>query len=129
MVFGFASCLFSDLLVSYLTEFWMLRWRAKKHLALFFRKHQAKAYPNLIGKTQGRLVDLLQGRCVNCLLFWYFNCYPTQDGPYRGCSRMGAKKLRLPNICRTYPTMINFGTVMPYLKKTQKIYKSCDTPL
>ena len=35
----------------------------------------------------------------------------------------------LPKICRTYPTMIKLGTVILYLKKNQKIYKSRDTLL
>ena len=33
-----------------------------------------------------------------------------------------------PKICRRYPTMMKLGTVIPYLKKIQKIYKSRDTP-
>ena len=41
----------------------------------------------------------------------------------------GAKKAPLPKICYTYPTMMKLGTVIPYLKKMQKIYKSSDTPL
>ena len=40
-----------------------------------------------------------------------------------------AKKDPLPKICRTYPTMMKLGTVIPYLKKIQKIYESRDTPL
>ena len=39
------------------------------------------------------------------------------------------KKLPLPKMCCTYPTMMKFGTVIPYLKKIQKIYESHDTPL
>ena len=35
----------------------------------------------------------------------------------------------LPKICHTYPTMIKPGTAIPYPKKIQKIYKSCDTSL
>ena len=35
----------------------------------------------------------------------------------------------LPEIFRTYPTMMKLGTVLPYLRKTQKIYKSLDTSL
>ena len=62
---------------------------------------------------------------------------PIQDGPFRGCSRMmGVKGWRgrvkspsFPKICHTYPTMIKLGTFIPYLKKIQKIYKSCDTPI
>ena len=30
----------------------------------------------------------------------------------------------VPKICRTYPTMMELGTVIPYLKKTEKIYES-----
>ena len=35
----------------------------------------------------------------------------------------------LPKICHTYPTIMKLGTVIPYLRKTQKIYKSRDTSL
>ena len=35
---------------------------------------------------------------------------------------------RLPKICHTYSTMMKLGTVLPYLKKIQKIYKSYGTP-
>ena len=35
----------------------------------------------------------------------------------------------IPKICHTYPTMIKRGTVIPYLRKIQKIYKSCHTSL
>ena len=41
----------------------------------------------------------------------------------------GAKIPPLPKICHTYPTMMKLSTVMPYLRKTQKIYDSRDTPL
>ena len=33
-----------------------------------------------------------------------------------------------PKICHTYPAMMKLGTVIPYLKKIQKIYESHDTP-
>ena len=33
----------------------------------------------------------------------------------------------LSKICHTYPTLMKLGTVMPYLKKIQKIHKSRDT--
>ena len=32
----------------------------------------------------------------------------------------------LPKICHTYPTMMKLGTVIPYLKKIQKIYQLLD---
>ena len=41
----------------------------------------------------------------------------------------GQKDHSLPKICHTYPTMMKLGTVIPYLKKIQKIYESRDTPL
>ena len=34
----------------------------------------------------------------------------------------------LPKICHTCPTMMKLGTVIPYLKKIQKIYESRDIP-
>ena len=39
------------------------------------------------------------------------------------------KKTHLPKICYTYPAIMELGTVIPYLKKIQKIYESRDTPL
>ena len=39
----------------------------------------------------------------------------------------GAKRSPLPKFCHTYPTVMKLGTVIPYLKKIQKIYESCDT--
>ena len=37
--------------------------------------------------------------------------------------------LPLPKICHTHPAMMKLGTVILYLRKTEKIYKSRDTPL
>ena len=55
---------------------------------------------------------------------------PIRHELFLGCSRMeGAKSFPLPKICHTYPTMMKLGTVIPYLKKIQKIYESRDTPL
>ena len=57
---------------------------------------------------------------------------PIQDGHFRGCSRMGRgqkKPSSLPKICHTYPTIMKIGTVMPYLKKMQKIYGTRDIRL
>ena len=41
----------------------------------------------------------------------------------------GSKKYSLPKICHTYPTIMKLDTVVPYLKKIQKKYKSRDTVL
>ena len=41
----------------------------------------------------------------------------------------GGKKVPVPKICHTYPTMMKLGTVISYAKKIQKIYESRDTPL
>ena len=62
---------------------------------------------------------------VYCIL----NFNPILDGPFRSCSWMrGSKRLPLSKICRAYPTLMKLGTVIPYLKKIQKIHKSHDTP-
>ena len=42
--------------------------------------------------------------------------------------RGGAKRLPLPKICHTYPTIMKLETVIPYLKKIQQIYQSRDIP-
>ena len=60
------------------------------------------------------------GLCIN----------PIQNGPFRGCSLTGwVKRPPLPEIYHTFPTKMKLGTVIPYLKKTQKIDESHDTPL
>ena len=65
-----------------------------------------------------------------CSFFKMFFINPIQDGLFRGCSRIGGgKEAPLPKICHTYPTMMKLGIVIPYLKKIQKIYELCDTPL
>ena len=49
------------------------------------------------------------------------NFNPIQDGPFRPPP--------LRKICHTNPAKMKFGTVITYLKKTQKIYESFDIPL
>ena len=43
--------------------------------------------------------------------------------------RGGGKKAPLSKICHTYPTLMKLDTVIPYLKKTQKVHKLRETPL
>ena len=50
-------------------------------------------------------------------------------GIFTAAYRWGPKKDSLPKIFHTYPTKIKLGTVVPDLKKTQKIYELRDTPL
>ena len=62
---------------------------------------------------------------------FHANVDPILDGHFRGCSRMegGSKRQTpLPEICHTYRTIMKLGTVIPYLKKIQKIYESPDKP-
>ena len=55
---------------------------------------------------------------------------PIQDGPFLGCSWKRGNKLHpISKTCHIYPTIMRLGTVLPYLKKIQKIHKSCDIPL
>ena len=39
------------------------------------------------------------------------------------------KMIPLPKIFHAYSAMMKFGTVIPYIKKIQKVYESCDIPL
>ena len=48
-------------------------------------------------------------------------------GATHGYGGGGAKRPPLPKICHIYPTMMKLGTVIPYLRKIQKMYKSRDT--
>ena len=49
-------------------------------------------------------------------------------GSAHGWRRVVQKSIApLPEICHTYPTMMKLGTVIPYLKKIQKMYESRDT--
>ena len=49
-----------------------------------------------------------------------FQKTPIQDGHFQSCWRMGDQTGPLPKICHTNPTIMNIGTVIPYLKKIQK---------
>ena len=51
---------------------------------------------------------------------------PIQDGHFWGYSQMGGKKATPQNLSHI-STMMKLGTVIPYLKKIQKIYESRDT--
>ena len=55
---------------------------------------------------------------------------PTQDGSFRGYSRIGGCQKRPPlsKLYHTYPSMMKLSEVVPYLKKIHNIYKSCDKP-
>ena len=65
----------------------------------------------------------------------YEDFYSIQNGAFWAYSRMegkgGGQKGPPPllKICHTYLTMMEFGTVTPYLKNTQKLYELRDTPL
>ena len=48
-------------------------------------------------------------------------------GAAHGWGGKGAFWPPLPKIPHTYPTMMKLGTVIPYLRKMQKMYKSRDT--
>ena len=56
---------------------------------------------------------------------------PIEDGLYWGLLTDGgwAKKDLLSKICHTYSRMMKLGTVMPYLKKTQKYMNHVTYPL
>ena len=57
---------------------------------------------------------------------------PIQVGPFQGCSTMGGEEPKRPpplKICHIHPTIMKLDTVIHFLKKIQKRYKSFDTPL
>ena len=63
---------------------------------------------------------------------WLFRAVnPIQDGLFLGLLTDVGRAFwpSLTKICHTHPTMTKLGTVIPYLRKTQKIYKSRDTSL
>ena len=41
----------------------------------------------------------------------------------------GGPKSPLPKICYTYPPMMKFDIVIPYIREIQIVYESCDKPL
>ena len=49
-------------------------------------------------------------------------------GAAHGLGRGVGKKAHLPKICHTYTAMMKLATIIPYLKKIQKIYESRETP-
>ena len=69
------------------------------------------------------------GTGLRYFIFFETIINPIQDGLFRDYSRMGrAKKAPLLlKLCHSYPTMTKRGTVIPYLKEKQKMYKSCFT--
>ena len=61
-------------------------------------------------------------------------CYNLiQHGAFQDCSRMvteeGQKDPSVFLKCYTYPIVMKHGTVIPYLKKIQKIYTLWEVPL
>ena len=50
-------------------------------------------------------------------------------GFFRAAHGWVPKRPSLLKICRTYPTMMKLGTVIPYLKKIQKLYETRDALL
>ena len=78
--------------------------------------------------------QLLLIRYFNSLtenISWRDVSSPIQDEPFLGLLTDGRQKgpLLLRKICHTYPRMVKPVTVVPYLKKIQKIYELHDTLL
>ena len=48
---------------------------------------------------------------------------------FSGLLTDGEEKAPVPKICQAFPTIMKLGTLIPYLKKIRKKYKSHDTPL
>ena len=70
--------------------------------------------------------------CVNRIMIKkkYMSCLTLfRMGFFGAAHRRGGQKDPLPKICHTHSAVMKLGTVIPYLKKIQKIYESRDTPL
>ena len=50
-------------------------------------------------------------------------------GVVHGWGRGQKAKSPLPKICQIYPTMMELFTLIPYLKKIQKLFESREAPL
>ena len=85
---------------------------------------------SLSNKVAGLPSLSLYETCFHSLVTWDFFARrkihkfsnPIQDGPFRGCSRMGwgAKRPPIPKICYTYPTIMKLSILLPQLKNTSK---------
>ena len=70
-------------------------------------------------------LSLLFKRNIICLTLFRMSLF----GAAHGWWGEGGKKAPLPKICHTHPAMMKLGTLIPNLKKIQKLYKSRDTLL
>ena len=73
-----------------------------------------------ISKDEEKLFQLLSKKAAVLTLF--------RIGLFVDAQGWGGKS-PLPKICQTYHTMMKPGTLIPYLKKIPKMYKSHDAPL
>ena len=95
-------------------------------IALLTDDLQGREYENVALQAQRDVYQAELQKCQDTIT----HLNPIQDGHFPGCSWMrggGAKRCPLPKICHIYPTMMKLDTVIPHLKKTQKIYESRDT--
>ena len=76
-------------------------------------------------------INLLTRRKSKTNLCFFFSATvnPIKDRLFRDFSRLREpKKPPFSKICHTYPTIMKAGTVIHYLRKIQKTYKSFDIP-
>ena len=112
-------------------EFW--RYGRIPLISLSINNQQMHFIFQFLMRVSGMLlgVTFLKSKTVLTILFYSITWSdydlkidPIQDGLFRGC----LEKSPISKICHTYPTTMKLGTVIPYLKKIQKICKSRDTP-
>ena len=81
---------------------------------------------HLVKFRQDKIKPSIVGTLRVCIGYHFFKGWMEWVGDEGGWR--GAKKSPLlPKICHTYNTMMKVGTVIPYPKKIQKLYESCDT--
>ena len=104
---------------------------------VFYKKYILKNFVKFTGKYPCRSLSFLtklQGSSCNFIdketLAQLFSCELNERFQKTFFTEYLPEKLpksSLLKIFHTYPPMMEVGTVIPYLKKIQKLYESCDT--
>ena len=140
LMYSFVSALKLDLSLLILLSFFLL---SRAFLQCFLLPKQIIVFLDLVflsvfpNRWQASFLQIAYS--LQCLIRLKKLCFPVDYLVYfleylikLNCffyhTGRGGKKSPHPKICHTYPTMMQLGTVIHYLKKIQKIYESRETP-
>ena len=81
--------------------------------------------------TYNEVKPVVTERFIRALTLFRMALFGTANrwGGGGGGQKTPSQKSPFPKTCHTYPTKIKLGIIIPYLKKTQNIYESRNTPL